>query len=253
MVATKYTYSQEKENKLKHVHIYNQLFHLIQNGTYPVGSQLPSEPNLATQLNVSRVTLRRALALLQEDHMIQNIRGKGNFVIEPHHKKVASDFFKVSHPMEFCSNKKWDDLDLEFRIEPPSDFFCEVLQAKPAAVVIIDRWYKLKSSTKALGYTLSFIPIEIISKFKLDLSSNDELEKFIQETLYNDSFNIASELSYTTTGNFTSTKYKLSDSNSFILITETISNNKDEVLIHNKHYIPTDLFSMQININRSKD
>ena len=55
----------EKAKKLKHVKVYNRLYSMIQDGVYPPGSQLPSEPELALQMDVSRMTLRRALALLQ--------------------------------------------------------------------------------------------------------------------------------------------------------------------------------------------
>ena len=69
----------EKAKKLKHVKVYNRLYSMIQDGVYPPGSQLPSEPELALQMDVSRMTLRRALALLQEDNLVINIRGKGKF------------------------------------------------------------------------------------------------------------------------------------------------------------------------------
>ena len=72
----------EKVRKLKHVKVYNRLYSMIQDGVYPPGSQLPSEPDLAQQMDVSRMTLRRALALLQEDDLVINIRGKGNFINE---------------------------------------------------------------------------------------------------------------------------------------------------------------------------
>lgn len=61
----------KKLKKLKHVQVYNTIFQLIQDGTYSPGMQLPSEPELARQLNVSRMTLRKSLALLQEDHLIK--------------------------------------------------------------------------------------------------------------------------------------------------------------------------------------
>lgn len=54
-------------------------------------------------------------------------------------------------------------------------------------------------------------------------------------------------LSYTTTGNFTAVKYPLSDHASFILIQETIYGDNHKVLVSSKHYIPIELFKMQIN------
>ena len=66
------------EKKLKHVKVYDTLYAQIKDGLFPIGSSLPSEPELALQMEVSRMTLRRALALLQEDNLVENIRGKGN-------------------------------------------------------------------------------------------------------------------------------------------------------------------------------
>ena len=43
--------------KLKHVRVYDQLYEQILNGTYPAGSQLPSETLLSEHMGVSRMTL----------------------------------------------------------------------------------------------------------------------------------------------------------------------------------------------------
>ena len=72
-----------KTKKLKHVKIYNELYELIQNGTYEPGSQLPSETTLSATMNVSRMTLRKALTLLREDGLIKDVQGVGHFVREP--------------------------------------------------------------------------------------------------------------------------------------------------------------------------
>ncbi len=53
---------------------------LIQNGTYPAGSQLPAEDQLALQLGVSRATLREALLNLERQGVILRRRGVGTFV-----------------------------------------------------------------------------------------------------------------------------------------------------------------------------
>ena len=56
-----------KLKKLKHVKVYDQLYEQIKNGTYPPEAQLPPETTLAASMNVSRMTLRKALLLLIED------------------------------------------------------------------------------------------------------------------------------------------------------------------------------------------
>ena len=69
-----------KLKKLKHVKVYDQLYEQIKNGTYPPEAQLPPETTLAASMNVSRMTLRKALLLLIEDGLIKNVPGVGNFV-----------------------------------------------------------------------------------------------------------------------------------------------------------------------------
>lgn len=61
---------------------------MINEGTFPEGSRLPSEPELSKLIGVSRTTLRQALALLQDDGLVNNIRGKGNFIVKSKPKKI---------------------------------------------------------------------------------------------------------------------------------------------------------------------
>ncbi|NLU69225.1 GntR family transcriptional regulator [Streptomyces sp. HNM0574] len=62
------------------VTLYERIVDAIREGTYPPGSQLPTEPRLATELGVSRPALREALILLQEDGVITVRRGVGRTV-----------------------------------------------------------------------------------------------------------------------------------------------------------------------------
>jgi GntR family transcriptional regulator len=49
-------------------------------GRWPVGAQLPSEPQLATDLGVSRATLREGLRLLVSERLLDRRPGVGTFV-----------------------------------------------------------------------------------------------------------------------------------------------------------------------------
>jgi DNA-binding LacI/PurR family transcriptional regulator len=52
----------------------------IASGQLRPGDQLPTEQEYATSLSVSRITVRRAMAQLQRDGLIERFRGKGTFV-----------------------------------------------------------------------------------------------------------------------------------------------------------------------------
>jgi GntR family transcriptional regulator len=58
----------------------------IEAGRWGLGERLPSEPELADSHGVSRVVVRRALAILADDRQIERLQGRGTYVARP---KVA--------------------------------------------------------------------------------------------------------------------------------------------------------------------
>ena len=62
--------------------VHNELTHRIDEGLLPAGSRLPSEPALATQLGVSRATLREALRALESEGRLRRAWGSGTYVAE---------------------------------------------------------------------------------------------------------------------------------------------------------------------------
>ena len=124
--------------KLKHVKIYDQLYELIQNGTYPAGSQLPSETTLSAQMNVSRMTLRKALALLQEDGLTKNIQGIGHFVCSQSEDPIKQPLSApILHPVYSYCTETLDSVEMAFRIEPPTQSITDSL--KQYTPVVVDR------------------------------------------------------------------------------------------------------------------
>ena len=52
----------------------------IESGSYPPGSQLPTEASLVEEFGVARDTVRRAMALLAEDGLVVTSHGRGSYV-----------------------------------------------------------------------------------------------------------------------------------------------------------------------------
>lgn len=63
-----------------HVQLHNLLRHLIVSGKWKDGDRLPSEPQLAEHLGISRTTVRIALQSAEVEGLIKRAAGRGTFV-----------------------------------------------------------------------------------------------------------------------------------------------------------------------------
>lgn len=64
----------------------------IVSGELKPGDAIPSESQLVNDYGVSRLTVRRGLALLLEAGLIETVRGKGNFVAKPKLNQATLEF-----------------------------------------------------------------------------------------------------------------------------------------------------------------
>jgi DNA-binding GntR family transcriptional regulator len=234
----------EKEKEPKFVAVYNQLFKMINEGDFSEGSRLPSEPDLSKLLGVSRTTLRQALALLQDDGVVKNIRGKGNFIIKSHSDKPVG-FETIGHPVYKCSADTIDEVKMQMHIEPSTDYINQALGRKTAVAVVIDRWYISEGNPAAYSFTL--IPIETISKFNVDLNDRNKVLEFVEKEIYEISSNVLVEVKYSTAGNISAKVSPISPENQFYLIQETMYEGSEFPLVHNKHYLPIKSSSIEFH------
>lgn len=236
-----------KQKELRYVTVYNKLFKMITEGFFPEDSRLPSEPELAKSLGISRTTLRQALALLQDDGLIKNIRGKGNFIVKSiPNRNVGLE--KMTHPVHKCMNNDIDDIEIKTHIEPSNEYFNKLLQTKTVAVVVVDRWYKSQGNT--IAYSFSVLPIETISKYNLDLNDSNIILEFLETLIYNISSNIMLEIKFSAAGNFATKSHPILSEHEFFLLQETVFENDSFPIVSTKHYLPLKLSSLRINIAR---
>jgi len=70
------------QKDIKYLSLYNELKQKIISKEYPEGSMLPSETQFMTMFHISRITVRNALALLEQEGFIYRIQGKGCYVAD---------------------------------------------------------------------------------------------------------------------------------------------------------------------------
>lgn len=87
----------------------------VDDGEWPVGSQIPTEQKLCAQFNVSRITVVKALERLVEEGILIREQGKGTFVSLPELSYESMELLsfteemkrKGKHPSSLVLAKKW--------------------------------------------------------------------------------------------------------------------------------------------------
>lgn len=87
----------------------------IKEGVFVPGIKLPSEPELARELNVSRPTLREALKMLQREGMLISLNGVGTYVNE-RPAVIENPLNKLQSVGEMIKNAGYQDSETNVKI-----------------------------------------------------------------------------------------------------------------------------------------
>lgn len=225
-----------------YVKTYENLFDKIKSGEFK--NQLPSETDLSTQLKVSRTTLRQALALLQDDGLIKNLHGIGNFIVDPNKTNNNNTLEKLSNPLYQTHSETFDDYDISFNLVLDSEYTKELFHQRSSAIVSCERCYF--KHKKPLAYIFTFLPINSIDLLNIDLNDKDSLFNALEDNIYKICTKSNLEIKISNAGTTITQKYKMFDSNQCVLIMETLYKD-DTVICHNKFYIPKQFANIKIS------
>ena len=94
-----------------------QLATAIRLGVYPRGTTLPPERELSERLNVSRATLREAMAALRQAGLVQTTRGRGGGTVVT--MRAVTPSARAASRRTKATRRNWvDALDFRRIIEP---------------------------------------------------------------------------------------------------------------------------------------
>lgn len=235
---------QERKKPL-YITVYDELFRLIMEGTFLSDSQLPTEPELAKMFGVSRMTLRQALSLLEDDGLVRRVHGKGNFITKIPINTPKIGLEKIGNPIYKTHTKQIDDVEMKFRIDLDSDYTQQVLCKKSAAVVALERFYKSDGEVVAYGFT--FMSIEAVSELNLNLQENDQLLEMLESGIYELANRSTTEIKRSTSVNSSLQEYKVFGGEDCDLLLESVFIHDNYPLVYNKYYIPREFSLLKIN------
>jgi len=101
--------------------LYNILREKIWSKEYSPGFKLPTERELCSEFGVSRITVRHALMLLEEQGLIERMQGRGTFVKATKPKKIAIMDYAYSNAMKLELPGTKRKLICHELIVPPAD------------------------------------------------------------------------------------------------------------------------------------
>jgi len=141
------------------VPLYHQLKQLLaqylEGGAFKPGSPLPTEAELVTSYQVSRITVRRAMHELARDGHIYRVPGKGTFIREPKIDRGLTSLTSFTEDMQGRGLMLTSKL-LDFRQEPASVSVAEKLELEAGAPVWFIHRLRL-TDQRPIALNLSYV------------------------------------------------------------------------------------------------
>lgn len=237
---------QEKGDKVPlYVRIYEQLFHLIETNYFKEGEKLPGEHTLSNELGVSRSTVRQALLILQEDGIIHNVQGKGNFLIKTK-KNIEIGLEKICNVAKTFNNEGYSDISIDKNYQMPSEWIQSVLKI-PQNTLVIVFYQSFKLNEEVVCHSITVIPYEHLMEYQMDMENNLSLLKFLDETIYERVASARADLKVTHAGASIAEKLGVAEDTVLIFLEEIMYKDSGEPFALSKSYFRPEHYEFHIN------
>lgn len=220
----------------KYIKVYNSILRNISEGLYAEENKLPSETVLAKQMNVSRMTLRQAIAHLQEDGVIVSKKGVGNF-IKKNSMITTEGLEYIGDVMKKCGVDPIDKITCEFRLDSSALYTEKVFERDLS--VLLGTTLKYFYQEEYLAETFSIIPADISLLKSKDLSNEDEIIRIVKSQIYEEAKVAQYSLKVVPIEHL--------KGEHGVLLTEKLFGEEGEVICFNKHYIPIERVELVFN------
>lgn len=152
----------------------------IENGTWKLGEQLPSEGDLCTLYGVSRTTIRQAISALVDEGLIVRERGRGSFVRGPVITAGARGLTSFSDEMAAIGMRASAHV-LSIRKEPASIELAKRLSLIETAEVVVI--YRLRyANGTPIGLQTAYLPAERFPGLEQADLAEQSLYKYLEDS-----------------------------------------------------------------------
>ncbi|WP_334331822.1 GntR family transcriptional regulator [Companilactobacillus sp. HBUAS59544] len=177
----------------KYVIVANRLRQQILEKEYQINEQLPQETAIAKSLNVSRITVRKALDILVSEGLIYRIQGSGTFVKDNH----PGEGNEIKRSIEIFDFNKYQVKLINFGVSKPSQTVMDQMNINQ-----FDLTYEVErlimDGDKIIALQNIFMPVKIIQGMQMNSlmgSIYDFIEKDLDLTIDSAIRTVSSEIS----------------------------------------------------------
>lgn len=166
----------------RYLQIAEQLEQRIVSGALPAGAMLPTEHELQQQFNVSRVTVRKAMAVLVAAERLYRVRGSGTYVKAP---QAEHNAFQLTGFVEEVSaqGKVPSTQLLHFSLEKADEKLCQRLQLPAhAQVYAVSRLRLIDDEPEILEHT--FMPVALFPDLSVAAMTHSKYQYIEQQKGY---------------------------------------------------------------------
>ena len=151
--------------------IYYQIYLTVRDWIYSgylkVGQQLPTETELCKTFSVSRITIRKAVDLLEREQLVVREQGRGTFVMDSVTRTPPTTEIGrvVSHLSRIV--KQTEVIEVDINVVEPGDDTREDLALGGSEHVIKTTYLRLSKGVR-IGYVTAYFPNDIGLEFTVE-------------------------------------------------------------------------------------
>lgn len=131
----------------------------IASQTYAPGSCIGTQSQLAKRFDVSLITIKKAIELLEKDNLVVSRQGKGTFVQDALLQESGGKLLALSSVFEKQNLKATISIREMKEINTPKNLPENVVQAIGQKCIYVERIHSVEE--KVIGYTKIYIPLEL--------------------------------------------------------------------------------------------
>ena len=233
-----------------HISISEKLRHQIETGKYAPGKKLPSEHQLMDVFEVSRITVRQAIANLVNQGLAESRQGKGVFVIPQ--KKVV---YSLSSPLVLLEQdlaNKGIELtfkNLTFRKVRPSQKIQSILSLTEKSVYLQKKLLYMDGIVGAID--ISYLVPSLGKRFEAELKQEMTFPTLERQAISIES--IEATIECTRADYETSGYLEVPLGHPLIVYRYTALTLEQTPVLHGETISRADRFCYTLNINKNKD